>query len=111
MGNDLVKRKCTACVSGVTPLKGEALRPFFMQLGKGWEIMFEHHLEKTFTFKNFQKALDFAMQNMFSLKQVLDWARGYSRKIWIFKCHRHSHTQQQQNIGRAKRLARCCARV
>ena len=60
MGNDLVKRKCTACVGGVTPLRGEALRPFFMQLGKGWEIMFEHHLEKTFTFKNFQKALDFA---------------------------------------------------
>lgn len=60
MGNELVKKKCTPCALGTTPLKGEALRPFFIQLGKGWEIISDHHLEKTFHFKNFKKALEFA---------------------------------------------------
>lgn len=41
------------------PLKGQALEPLLQQLGKGWHIVDEHHLEKEYSFKNFQEALDF----------------------------------------------------
>lgn len=56
---ELMKRSCTSCVVGAVPLKGENLKPLYMQLGEGWEIIEEHHLEKHYTFKDFKKALDF----------------------------------------------------
>lgn len=57
--SDLVEKKCTPCVVGDAALKGEALKPLYMQLGEGWEIVEEHHLEKTYQFKNFKEALAF----------------------------------------------------
>lgn len=56
---DLVEKKCTPCVVGSVALKGEALKPLYMQLGEGWAIKEEHHLEKTYSFKNFKQALAF----------------------------------------------------
>ena len=60
MPGDLIEKKCMPCTVGTTPLKGEELKPFYMQLGEGWEIVEERHLEKEFRFKNFKKALLFA---------------------------------------------------
>lgn len=57
--NELVKKKCTPCVVGTTTLKGDALKPLYMQLGEGWVIIEEHHLEKAYSFKNFKEALAF----------------------------------------------------
>ncbi|NGX51340.1 MAG: putative pterin-4-alpha-carbinolamine dehydratase [Chlamydiae bacterium] len=56
---ELINKKCTPCVIGSVALKGEALQPLYMQLGEGWEIKNEHHLEKSFSFKNFKEALEF----------------------------------------------------
>lgn len=56
---DLTEKKCVPCVSGATPLKGEMLKPLYLQLGEGWTIVEEHHLEKEYTFKNFKEALAF----------------------------------------------------
>lgn len=58
--DNLSKKKCVPCVRGARALKGKELEPFYLQLGKGWEIVEEHHLFKSFAFKNFQKALAFA---------------------------------------------------
>ncbi len=55
----LVKRKCTACVAGIAPLKGEALQRLQQELGGDWKIVQEHHLEKEYRFKNFAEALQF----------------------------------------------------
>lgn len=44
---------------GVEPLKGDELKSFDGQLGNGWEVVDEHHLEKTYEFDDFQAALDF----------------------------------------------------
>ena len=56
---DLVNRKCTPCQGGIEPLKGQALAFLAAQLPAGWQVIDEHHLEKTFKFKNFKLALDF----------------------------------------------------
>jgi 4a-hydroxytetrahydrobiopterin dehydratase len=55
----LSKKECVPCKGGVPPLKGDALTELLTQLGHGWEVVKEHHLEKTFAFPDFQTALDF----------------------------------------------------
>ena len=56
---DLSKKKCIPCSKSTPPLKGEELKSFLAQLGPGWKIIDEHHLEKEYPFKNFLQALDF----------------------------------------------------
>lgn len=54
----LADKHCVPCRGGVPPLAGAALDDFKAQLA-GWEVVREHHLEKTYTFPDFQKALAF----------------------------------------------------
>jgi 4a-hydroxytetrahydrobiopterin dehydratase len=55
----LTPKECKPC-SGETPrLQGAELKKFSDQLGEGWRLVVEHHLEKDFSFKNFREALDF----------------------------------------------------
>lgn len=56
---DLSKKKCTPCQGGVPALKGSLLAALHRQLGKGWKLIDEHHLEKEYSFKNFSQALAF----------------------------------------------------
>lgn len=51
--------ECVPCKGGVPPLKGEELRALAGELGSGWEVVHEHHLEKEYRFRNFREALDF----------------------------------------------------
>lgn len=60
MAGELIEKKCMPCAIGTTPLKGDMLKPFLLQLGEEWLCVKEHHLEKEFPFKNFKKALEFA---------------------------------------------------
>lgn len=55
----LAGKDCVPCRGGVPPLAGAELRRLFADLGHGWELIGEHHLEKLYTFPNFQAALDF----------------------------------------------------
>ena len=57
--SELADKACVPCKGGVPPLKGQALAELLEQLGNGWEVINEHHLEKLFTFKNFLDALAF----------------------------------------------------
>lgn len=56
---DLAVRDCIPCRGGVPPLKGPALHEMQSQLGNGWQVVREHHLEKEYRFKNFREALAF----------------------------------------------------
>jgi len=56
---DLTSRTCVPCRGGVAPLKGEPLKLLAAQLGQGWQVVDEHHLEKTYRFKDFAGALAF----------------------------------------------------
>lgn len=59
---ELAKKKCVACSSGTTPLKGDALKNYASQLKEGWKLVGEIQLEKSYTFKNFREALNFTNQ-------------------------------------------------
>lgn len=56
---DLKNQKCVPCKIETKPLKDADLVPLTAQLPIGWEVVNEHHLEKTYKFKNFKLALDF----------------------------------------------------
>lgn len=60
--NELASQECVPCKGGVPPLKGNALDELSRKLGHDWKVIEEHHLEKTFHFKNFRAALDFTNQ-------------------------------------------------
>jgi len=89
--SQLAHKKCKPC-SGETPaLKGGELKQFRSQLGKGWRVVDEHHLEKNFPFKNFSEALDFtnrvgeiAERENHHPDIFLTWGRA-RLKIWTHK--------------------------
>jgi 4a-hydroxytetrahydrobiopterin dehydratase len=59
MGQALADKKCIPCEGGVPPLKGENLKGLMLQLNNDWKVIDEHHLEKSYKFKNFKQALDY----------------------------------------------------
>jgi 4a-hydroxytetrahydrobiopterin dehydratase len=57
--SDLAKKECIPCTGGVPPLKEHELTGLLDQLGGGWRVVEEHHLEKEYRFKDFRTALAF----------------------------------------------------
>jgi len=55
----LASEKCVPCRGGVPALKGEELAVLERQLGEGWRVVGEHHLEKEYRFPDFATALAF----------------------------------------------------
>ncbi len=55
----LAEKECVPCKGGVPPLKGGELGRFGAELGGGWRVIEEHHLEKEFKFDDFKQALAF----------------------------------------------------
>jgi 4a-hydroxytetrahydrobiopterin dehydratase len=55
----LAGEKCIPCRGGVPALKGDELEALTQQLGGGWSVIDEHHLEKTFPFPDFSSGLAF----------------------------------------------------
>jgi 4a-hydroxytetrahydrobiopterin dehydratase len=58
----LASEKCVPCRGGVPALKGEELAGLERQLGAGWRVVDEHHLEKEYRFPDFATALAFTNQ-------------------------------------------------
>jgi len=54
----LANRHCVPCHGGVPRLKGAEVETLLGQL-EGWRAFEEHHLEKSYEFKNFAGALEF----------------------------------------------------
>lgn len=57
--SDLAKKMCIPCKGGVPPLKGRELSELLDELGGGWRLVDEHHLEKEYRFRDFGEALAF----------------------------------------------------
>ncbi len=55
----LSNKACIPCNGGIPPLKGLQLSELHNQLGNGWRIVEEHHLEKEYFFSDFCEALSF----------------------------------------------------
>lgn len=59
---DLSKKNCMPCRGGVPPLKGKELESLLKELGNGWQVVNEQHLEKKYLFPNFITGLNFTNQ-------------------------------------------------
>ncbi|NIS78741.1 MAG: 4a-hydroxytetrahydrobiopterin dehydratase [Anaerolineales bacterium] len=57
--SDLAQKELLPPHGDTKPLEGIALQALDEQLGAEWQIVEDHHLEKTYKFNNFQEALDF----------------------------------------------------
>jgi len=58
----LAAKTCIPCRGGVPPLRGKELERLHQELGSGWEVVREHHLEKEYPFPDFRSALDFTVR-------------------------------------------------
>jgi len=54
----LASKTCVPCRGGVPALKGKELETLHQQVPQ-WKVVDEHHLNRTFTFPDFKRALDF----------------------------------------------------
>ena len=59
MANELSTKECVPCKGGVPPLKGEEIKNLHRKISADWNVIDEHHLEKSFSFPDFRQALDF----------------------------------------------------
>lgn len=57
--SSLAEEKCVPCRGGVPPMKGKELEEVARELGAGWSVVEEHHLQKDFRFPDFAQALSF----------------------------------------------------
>jgi 4a-hydroxytetrahydrobiopterin dehydratase len=55
----LAGKKCVPCSGGVPPLRGTEITGLLDQLGDGWKVVGEHHLEREYAFGDFRGALAF----------------------------------------------------
>ncbi len=60
--SELASRRCVPCAAGTGRLSPETLGELQRALGHSWQVVDQHHLEKTFRFKNFRQALEFTKQ-------------------------------------------------
>jgi 4a-hydroxytetrahydrobiopterin dehydratase len=56
--SELASKECVPCRGGVPPLESDAIAELLSQLN-GWEVINEHHLRRTFQFKDFEETLAF----------------------------------------------------
>ncbi len=60
--SSLADKECVPCKAGTPRLQGGDLARFAAELGGGWKVVEENHLEREFKFKNFREALAFTNQ-------------------------------------------------
>nr|WP_319399518.1 4a-hydroxytetrahydrobiopterin dehydratase [uncultured Carboxylicivirga sp.] len=58
---DFIDRNCVPCKGGIPPLNEEEVKERMEQLER-WKAVNNHHLQRSFEFKDFQSALVFVNQ-------------------------------------------------
>lgn len=91
MASELASKECVPCKGGVPPLRGQDIADLSAQLGGNWQVIDEHHLEKSYRFANFAEALAFtnrvgavAEEQGHHPDVYLAWGR-VELKIWTHK--------------------------
>ena len=88
---ELAERTCIPCRGGVPPLGADQIDALLRKLPDGWRAVDQHHIEKTFEFNNFRRALAFtndvgeiAEQQQHHPDIHLSWGR-VRLEIWTHK--------------------------
>lgn len=55
----LSEQSCIPCRGGIPPLTPEEIAPLITELSNHWNVIDNHHLERTFSFPDFITALEF----------------------------------------------------
>ena len=58
----LADQTCVPCRGGVPPLPAHRTEALLKELGQGWHLTQNGHLERLYTFKDFMQSLTFANQ-------------------------------------------------
>ena len=89
----LADQKCVPCRGGVPPLEPAKVQELLGQLGQGWSLNAEGHIERLYEFSNFAEALDFvnmvggvAEEEGHHPDLYLAWGRC-KVEIWTHKIH------------------------
>lgn len=56
--SELAELQCVPCRGGVPPLQGQEIEKLLQQL-EGWQVVNEHHLQKTYRSRDFRESLEF----------------------------------------------------
>jgi len=86
----LSEKTCVPCRGGVPPLTAAQIEPLRQQI-ENWNVVNNHHVEKSFKFPDFQTALDF-VNNVGNIAEeqghhpdiYLAWGKA-EIKIWTHK--------------------------
>jgi 4a-hydroxytetrahydrobiopterin dehydratase len=62
MACELKDKHCSACSGDEPALSGDDLKSLADNIEDQWNVVDEHHLERTFTFEDFKEALAFTNQ-------------------------------------------------
>ena len=87
---ELYKKTCEPCQGGVPALEESEWKPLLKVL-KNWEVIKNHHLEKTWSFSDFDSALKFVNQAGAICEEAghhADFELGWGRAkviIWTHK--------------------------
>ena len=73
----LSEQTCQACRGDTPALKGEKLRDLHAQV-PSWDLVEEHHIEKRYSFDDFQQSLDFVNR-----VGALAEEQGHHPEIWF----------------------------
>jgi 4a-hydroxytetrahydrobiopterin dehydratase len=57
--SSLANEKCVPCRGAIPALHGDEMHALERELGEGWHVVGEHHLEREFQFPDFAQALAF----------------------------------------------------
>ncbi len=59
MAVELARKRCEPCSGNTPSLEADEIREYQGQIDSAWKVVDQHHLERNFTFDDFQQALDF----------------------------------------------------
>lgn len=57
--SDLANRECVPCKGGVPPMTVQEAEGMKSGVNADWDVIDGHHLERVWTFRDFESALDF----------------------------------------------------
>jgi 4a-hydroxytetrahydrobiopterin dehydratase len=57
----LSEKSCVPCRGGIPPLTSDEIRPFRAEVPE-WDVVDDHHIERTFEFPDFARALEFVQR-------------------------------------------------